>query len=131
VLFPLKLKLFWKLLSLIVDRSKTKCFFVVNFLFLRRFIIKDEFDDGQIATKCASFDTKIIKLDEFNEKYIKLNIWDTAGQEKYRALSKIFYKEASAAILVYDTTNKKSFEEIKDYWYNQVKECSQENTNKY
>ncbi len=93
--------------------------------------IKDEFDDGQIATKCASFDTKIIKLDEFNEKYIKLNIWDTAGQEKYRALSKIFYKEASAAILVYDTTNKKSFEEIKDYWYNQVKECSQENTNKY
>ena len=93
--------------------------------------IKDEFDDEQIATKCASFETKIIKLDEFNEKYIKLNIWDTAGQEKYRALSKIFYKEASAAILVYDTTNQKSFEEIKDYWYNQVKECSQENTNKY
>ena len=58
-------------------------------------------------------------------------MWDTAGQEKYRALSKIFYKDASAAILVYDITNKKSFDEIKEYWYNQVKECSQKNTNKY
>ena len=93
--------------------------------------IKDEFDDGQIATKCASFDTKVIKVDEFKESYIKLNIWETAGQEKYRSLSKIFYKNANAAILVYDVTNKKSFEEIKDYWYSQVKECSQENTNKY
>ena len=92
---------------------------------------KDKFDDAQISTKCASFDTKVIKIDEFKETYIKLNIWDTAGQEKYRALSKIFYKDASAAILVYDTTNKKSFEEIKEYWYNQVKECSQKNTNKY
>ena len=92
---------------------------------------KDKFEDEQIPTKCASFDTKIIKLDEFIESYIKLNIWDTAGQEKYRALSKIFYKDASAAILVYDITNKKSFDEIKEYWYNQVKECSQKNTNKY
>ena len=91
----------------------------------------DKFEDNPISTKCASFDTKIIKIDEFNEIYVKLNIWDTAGQEKYRALTKIFYKDASAAILVYDTTNKKSFEEIKEYWYNQVKECSQKNTNKY
>ena len=92
---------------------------------------KDKFDDAQISTKCASFDTKVIKIDEFKETNIKLNILDTAGQEKYRALSKIFYKDASAAILVYDITNKKSFDEIKEYWYNQVKECSQKNTNKY
>jgi len=93
--------------------------------------IKNEFNDKEFSTKCASFDTKVIKLDAFNDIYIKLNIWDTAGQEKYRSISKIFYKDASAAILVYDITNKRSFEEIKEYWYNQVKECSQENINKY
>ena len=89
---------------------------------------KDKFENEKLPTKCASFETKVVKIDESEEKYIKLNIWDTAGQEKYRALTKIFYKEASAAILVYDITNKKSFEEVKDYWYNQVKECSQEDT---
>jgi len=36
-------------------------------------------------------------------------IWDTAGQEKYRAIAKIYYKDAKIAILVYDVTNKNSF----------------------
>ena len=92
---------------------------------------KDDFEDVISPTKGASFNSKIMQLDESNESYIKLNIWDTAGQEKFRSLSKLFYKDANAAILVYDITNKKSFNEIKDYWYNQIKESSQENINKY
>ena len=52
-------------------------------------------------------------FDEFNGKTIKFEIWDTAGQEKYRALTKIFYKDAGVAILVYDISRKESFEEIK------------------
>ena len=62
---------------------------------------------------------------------MQFNIWDTAGQEKFRSLSRIFYKDASAAILVYDITNKKSFEEIKNYWVGQLREHAQENINKF
>ena len=51
-----------------------------------------------------------------------IQIWDTAGQEKYRSLTKIFYKDASIAILVYDITRKDSFEEIKKYWVSQLNE---------
>jgi small GTP-binding protein len=58
------------------------------------------------------------------EKNIKFEIWDTAGQEKYRSITKIFYKDANVAILVYDVSRKESFEEIKNYWYQQVKDNS-------
>ena len=60
---------------------------------------------------------------EFPEgKSLTFDIWDTAGQEKYRSLAKIFYKDAKAVVLVYDVTNEKSFNEMKDYWYEQIKQ---------
>jgi len=65
---------------------------------------------------------------EFEEydKRLNLQLWDTAGQENYRGLTKIFYKDAKIIVLVYDVTNKRSFEEIKNYWYQQIKENSSE-----
>ena len=57
-------------------------------------------------------------------KLLKLEIWDTAGQEKYRSLTTMFYKDADAAILVYDITRKDSFEQIQEYWAVQVKESA-------
>ena len=51
------------------------------------------------------------------EKAYDLDIWDTAGQELYRSLNKIFYKNAKISILVYDITKKASFEEMKNYWF--------------
>ena len=50
----------------------------------------------------------------------KFEIWDTAGQEKYRSLAKVFYKNASACILVYDITKKDTFQELKNFWINEV-----------
>lgn len=41
-----------------------------------------------------------------------MQIWDTAGQEKYRSIAKIYYQEAKIAILVYDVTSKDSFEQM-------------------
>ena len=59
------------------------------------------------------------------DKTIKFDIWDTAGQEKFRSLAQIFYKDAKAIIFVYDITDKKSFDELVNYWYPKVKEnCS-------
>jgi ABC-type antimicrobial peptide transport system permease subunit len=49
-----------------------------------------------------------------------MNVWDTIGQEKYRSFTNLFFKNANIVILVYDITNKKSFEEIKNYWYKET-----------
>ena len=90
--------------------------------------INDTFQNNNMSTTGASFAAKSMFYDEYDRNlkfevfYNLTQIWDTAGQEKYRSLTKIFYKDASVAILVYDITRKESFEEIKNYWYNQLKE---------
>ena len=95
---------------------------------INRFV-KNEFDIDENPTLAASYVQKNVKLDD--EKIIRFHIWDTAGQEKYRSIAKIFYKDAKAAILVYDITNQKSFDEIKNYWYEQIKNNTPENINKF
>ena len=87
--------------------------------------IEETFKEDQETSAGASFSTK--KLELKNGNLVTLEIWDTAGQEKFRALTQLFYKESSAAILVYDITRKDSFEQIKEYWFNQVKEKSPNN----
>ena len=83
------------------------------------------FQKDQQSTIGGTFSTKTIKCG--NGKILKLEIWDTAGQERYRSVTKMFYKDANAAILVYDITNKFSFEELQNYWMEQVKESSPKN----
>ena len=61
---------------------------------------------------------------------IKYEIWDTAGQEKYRALAKVFYKNAAVCILVYNITRKSSLEEIKNYRIKEAKEYASEDISK-
>ena len=46
---------------------------------------------------------------------MKLNLWDTAGQEKFDALTKMYFKGAQAAIIVYDVTNELSFEKAQKW----------------
>ena len=89
--------------------------------------INNTFENNIMSTTGASYAGKTMSFDEFGGKCIKFEIWDTAGQEKYRSLTKIFYKDAAVAILVYDITRKESYEELKNYWYNQLKECSPSN----
>ena len=62
----------------------------------------------------------------YKEKDITIiyELWDTAGQEKFRAINRIFYQDAKIILLVYDVTEKSSFEALKDYWYNEIKENS-------
>ena len=83
--------------------------------------INNRFEKTQMTTACPSFCTKTVLYPEYN-KTLNLDIWDTAGQEIYRSISKLFYKGASVGILVYDITNIKSFNSIKEYWYNELKE---------
>ena len=50
-----------------------------------------------------------------NQHIIQLQIWDTAGQESYRSITRIFYKGSHAVILVYDVTSPQSFENARDW----------------
>ena len=95
---------------------------------INRFV-KNEFNIDEIPTSVATYAQKNVQLDE--GKIITFHIWDTAGQEKYRSIAKIFYKNAKAAILVYEITSQKSFDAIKNYWYDQIKNNTSENINKF
>ena len=89
--------------------------------------INNTFEEGLMSTNGASYTSKNSTFPEFGNKTIKFEIWDTAGQEKYRALNQIFYKDASICILVYDITNEASFKAIQDYWFQQVKDSAPKN----
>ena len=91
--------------------------------------VSEEYKEETISTTGASYASKIIEFADY-KKSIQFQIWDTAGQEKYRGLTKLFYKDAKIVILVYDITRRKSFDEIKNYWYNQIKENSSEEISK-
>ena len=80
-----------------------------------------KYNPKEKSTIGASFTNK---LEIINDNKILFEIWDTAGQEKFRSINSIFYQDANICILVYDITNQKSFEELKDYWYNSVLENS-------
>ena len=92
--------------------------------------INNTFEDNLISTTGASYAGKTMTFDEYGGKSIKFEIWDTAGQEKYRSLTKIFYKDAGAAILVYDITRKESFDELQKYWLNQIKDFAPKDISK-
>uniref|UniRef100_A0AAZ3RIF6 small monomeric GTPase n=2 Tax=Oncorhynchus tshawytscha TaxID=74940 RepID=A0AAZ3RIF6_ONCTS len=62
-----------------------------------------------------------IRTIELDGKKIKLQIWDTAGQERFRTITTAYYRGAMGIMLVYDITNEKSFENIKN-WIRNIEE---------
>ena len=84
--------------------------------------VTNKFSDVLMSTTGASYATKKIEID--SEHKIKLQIWDTAGQEKFRSLAKIFYQNSSVAVLVYDITRRDTFEQLKEFWHQQIKESA-------
>ena len=83
---------------------------------LTRFL-KDKFDEITISTVNEFYSEKEI---EIRGSPIKLQIWDTAGEEKFRSIVKNYYIDSVAAILVYDITNRETFESVQTYWYDEI-----------
>ena len=71
-----------------------------------------EFDSNSLSTTSCSYIQKKYMI--HNAEY-KINIWDTIGQEKFKSLTKIFVKESKIVILVYDITNRESFDSL-PFW---------------
>ena len=65
------------------------------------------------------------KILSIKDSTINLKIWDTAGQEQFRCLTRNFYKNSSGVIVVYDVSNKDSFDKVK-FWIDRVKENADE-----
>ena len=79
-----------------------------------------KFDPHRETSLSAQFISKTVEFQDLG-KAIKFDIWDTVGQEKYRALAEIFYRDAKVIVFVYDITTAYSFEELKKYWYEETK----------
>ena len=83
--------------------------------------VNNTFQSDFVSTMVGCYSSKDVFYDKANKK-IKYEIWDTAGQEKYRSINKIFYQDTSIAILVLDITRKDTFDALKNYWYGELRD---------
>lgn len=90
---------------------------------LERFT-KNSFKEDSQLTIGVEFTTKHIELK--NGVKVKLQLWDTAGSEQYRAITTGYYRGSHAVLLIYDITNLTSFINLKNYWLQQVRDSVDE-----
>ena len=88
--------------------------------------INNDFNENEQATLGPIYKNKVIQYPKYNRS-ISFDLWDTAGQEAYRSVTKNFYVNAGIGIMVYDIRVKDSFENIKTYWSEQLQELGEEN----
>ena len=79
---------------------------------------KNSFNEHHINTIGGAYQQQKVVLD--NGAMIKLHIWDTSGQERFRAMTNLYYRDAQVALLTYDITNESSFTSI-DFWIKELK----------
>ena len=77
----------------------------------------NQYNDRIDSTITTSYYTKLVTIDDY---ILNLHIWDTVGQEQFRSLNSLFFKDAQICLMVYDITREDSFSSIKDYWYEAV-----------
>jgi GTPase SAR1 family protein len=71
---------------------------------------KNQYCERTKPTVGVEFATKVVQIE--GNRLIRAQIWDTAGQERYRLIASTYYRRAMGALLVYDVTNRKSFDNI-------------------
>ena len=71
--------------------------------------ISNKFDESSISTVGVDYMDKII---DYNKFKIKLQIWDTSGEEKFRTITKNFYRNADGLLVVFDLTKKESYDHV-------------------
>ena len=84
---------------------------------IKRFIT-NTFSENSKATVGVEFISKSYKI---NNQVFKIEMWDTAGQERYKSITAAYYKGAKGALIVYDTTQRTSYENI-DKWMVEIKD---------
>ena len=80
---------------------------------------KNDFNKNSKSTIGVEFSTKTVQIED--NRLVKAQIWDTAGQERYRSIASSYYRGAVGALLCYDITDQKSFENVPT-WLKEVEE---------
>ena len=86
--------------------------------FLMRYT-DNTFQEIHMSTIGLDYKLKNVQLED--GKIVKIQIWDTAGQDRFRSITKNYYKGAHGIILIYDVTDKKTYENVKA-WIEQIRE---------
>ena len=81
--------------------------------------IHDKFNEEFQSTIGVEFGAKNLKIED---KIYRIQIWDTAGQETFRSITRAYYKNSVCACVVYDITNKNSFQNIKSW----IEDCKKQ-----
>ena len=79
--------------------------------------VKDYFSENEMSTLGVDFDCKMI---DFKDNKYKIQIWDTAGQEKFQSIVKSYIRDLNVCVLVFDVTQEKTFLNLKK-WLNEVR----------
>ena len=98
-------------LLLLGDSSVGKTSIIIKY-------ISNKFMDTNIATLGVDYMDKTV---DYNNLKVFLQIWDTSGEEKFRSITRNFYRNADGLLVVFDLTCKESFNHVKN-WINQAKE---------
>ena len=83
--------------------------------------MENEFKEDYDVTVGVEFGSFLVRVED---KVLKLQIWDTAGQESFRSITKIFYRGAHAAILGYSIAHKSTFENLNEWLKEAKASCS-------
>ncbi|CAO2819463.1 unnamed protein product [Amaranthus hypochondriacus] len=86
----------------------------------------DAYLESYISTIGVDFKIRTVEQDG---KSVKLQIWDTAGQERFRTITSSYYRGAHGIIVVYDVTDQKSFDNVKQ-WLNEIDRYASDSVNK-
>ena len=84
-------------------------------------LVYDMYQKKMDATIGVDYSTKIFKMNDTAR--VKLQMWDTAGQENFISLIRTYYKDVAGAIIVYDVCDRRTFKRVK-FWYNELKKNS-------
>ena len=86
----------------------------------------NKFSQNYLTTIGVDFRFKTIK---YENKNVKFQIWDTAGQQRFRTITSAYYKGADGVIVVYDVTQPLSFEEVDKVWVNEIESYADKDIN--
>jgi len=85
---------------------------------------RNEFSQDSKSTIGVEFSTKHVQI---GDKTVKAQIWDTAGAERYRAITNAYYRGAVGVMIVYDITRQGTFQSVMDRWLRDVREYAEPN----
>nr|AFZ78867.1 Ras-related protein [Coptotermes formosanus] len=100
-------------LILIGDSSVGKTSLIMRY-------IDDKFSPNNLSTIGVDFKTKYLEIDGHQ---VKVQVWDTAGQEQFRAITRAYYRNSNGILIVFDLTNRETFNQVK-VWLQSIHDVS-------